>query len=234
MNRTKSILVILLILCTSAIFAFDAVEVEFPKMGKVNTFTITEDVSLLAVADSINMPIKKLKFLLAEELEAYGEINEEFKGYKTQNRVWDNIPLHELNIDPQTVADKFEIFTDETLDFGYSITLVGILVVFFSLLLISILIAQFQHIDKIEEGKKKKVEKRSTVQTSVGKITANETDISSNAIVAVIAALHRHKMIVEERRKTQLTFSRTPVNMWRASGKMEMPNSNHSKLSERI
>ena len=129
----------------------------------------------------------------------------------------------------------FNSFTKNTLNYGYSVTLVGIIVVFLSLLLISILINQFQHIEKTKALKAKRIAKKSTstIETSAGKITGPSDAISSNAIVAVISALHKHKLSVEERVKIQMTFSRTPVNMWSASAKMDMPNRVYTKPTDR-
>jgi hypothetical protein len=51
--------------------------------------------------------------------------------------------------------------------------------------------------------------------------------------VAVVAALHKHKLSVEERVKIQMTFSRNSVNMWSASSKMYMPNTAYNKPTDR-
>ncbi len=231
MSKIKSIIIVLLILITSAtLFSFDDADITFKKNGEDVTFTISEDYCLKAIADSVNMPIKKLKYMLSDDLKAYGEEKEAFAGLKSQNRSWDYISIKELNIEPKSVVEHFNNFTDSALSFGGSVTLVGILVVFFSLVLISVLIAQFQHLDKASAPKPtKKPSKKTTVATPVGKVSADSNAISSNAIVAVITALHKHKMLVEERRRIQMTFSRTPVNMWSASNKMSMPNLAYKK-----
>lgn len=235
MKKSKIIFLLILLLLTFNILTAKEAVVSFQKAGETVEFTINEGHTLRAVADSINMPIKKLKAMLAPELKLYGETNVSFKGLKSQSRLWDQIPLVDLNIKSDTVAEKFVNFTNATMDYGYSITVVGIMVVFFSLLLISVLINQFQHIEKAKDFKAKKSQTKAstTVKTPVGKVTGPTSAISSNAIVAVIAALHRHKVSVEERVKIQMTFSRTPVNMWSASAKMEMPNSAYNKPTER-
>ncbi len=229
MKLKKIFIIGFLMLFAFGVLVAEEAIVSFQKTGKRVEFTIRENITVKAVADSINMPVKKLKSMLASELSQYGQDNPEFANYQTQNRKWDDLSLSELKIAPATVAEKFEEFTRETLPFGYSVTLVGIIVVFTSLLLISVLIAQFQHIEKTKDIKVKNKKANKTVDTPIGKITGPESAISSNAIVAVIAALHKHKQSVEERVKIQMTFSRTPVNMWSASAKMEMPNRVYNK-----
>lgn len=229
MKHSKIILIIFLFLLAFTCLNAEEAKVTFNKTGRKVEFTIKQDFTVKAVADSINMPVKKLKAMLGSELSKYGEDNPEYAKYKSQNRKWDELTLSELDIAPTLVAEKFEKFTKETLSFGYSVTWVGILVVFFSLLLISVLINQFQHIEKTKELKIKKKPATKTVASPVGNITGPESAISSNAIVAVIAALHKHKLSVEERVKIQMTFSRTPVNMWSASAKMDMPNRVYNK-----
>lgn len=231
MIKSKILFLLILLLAVGNILSAEDAKVSFQKAGKSVEFTISEHYNLRAVADSINMPIKKLKAMLAPELKLYGETHPEFKGLKTQSRQWDKISLAGLNIPSATIAENFNNFTNKTMKYGYSITVVGILVVFFSLLLISVIINQFQHIAKTKNIKSKKSSKTATttVQTPVGKVTGLTSDISSNAIVAVITALHKHKLSVEERVKIEMTFSRTHVNMWSASAKMEMPNSVYNK-----
>jgi len=235
MKKNKIIFLLILLLIVVHLLSAEEAKVTFKKAGKEVQFTISENYNLRALADSINMPIKKLKSMLTAELELYGETHPEFKGLKTQDRRWDEISLAGLNVSSATVADKFYSFTKKTMSFGGSITVVGILVVFFSLLLISIIINQFQHLAKAKKPKQKKSSKSAstTVQTPIGKVTGPTTSISSNAIVAVITALHKHKLSVEERVKIQMTFSRAPVNMWSALAKMEMPNSVYNKPIDR-
>jgi uncharacterized membrane protein YidH (DUF202 family) len=235
MIKSKLLLLLTLLLIAVNILTAEDAKVNFQKTGKTVEFTISDNLNLRAVADSINMPVKKLKAMFVTELKLYGETHPEFKGVEPQRREWDVLSIQELNIQPATVAAKFNEFTENTMHYGYSVTAVGIMVVFVSLLLISFLISQFQHIEKAKDLKVKKRTKpsTSTVQTAVGKVTGPTDAISSNAIVAVVAALHKHKLSVEERVKIQMTFSRTPVNMWSASAKMEMPNSLYNKPTDR-
>ena len=237
MIKNKTLLVLLLLLVIGNIFAFEDAIISYHQSGKDNKLTITGNYTIRAVADSISMPIKNLKAMLASELTAYSEAHPEFGIHPTQSRVWDLIPLKELNIEPSTIVEKFSEFVGHTMRFGGSITLVGVLVVFFSLLLISFIIEQLRHLDRAKAVKEKKSPKKSptttTVDSPVGKITAPSGSISSNAIVAVVTALHQHISLVEERVKIQMTFSRTPVNMWSASAKLDMPNKIYNRPIER-
>lgn len=237
MTKNKSLLVLLLLFLMGNIFALDSAQISFQKAGKKVNLTITENYTLRAVADSISMPVKKLKAMLTPELAEYSQTHPEYEHYKTQNRNWDRITLKELDIEPSVIVEKFDTFVGNTLNFGGSITLVGTMVVFFSLLLISFIIEQLRHLDKAKSVKVSKSDKKktetTTVDSPIGQITAPSGAISSNAIVAVITAIHRHKSLVEERVKIQMTFSRTPVNMWSASSKLDMPNKIYNKSIER-
>jgi len=160
--------------------------------------------SLGTVAAKLDIPIKKMKAML---------------GYNdSMDTSQDNLSLQALNIELETISGLKEDFDEHILSYSGSVTLVGILIVFSALLITSIIISQLVHLNK-----KKDEESKITVSSS-GKVKSAPKDLNSNVIVAVITALHMHRMDLEERRKMVLTFRRTPTNQWRASAVLSMPN----------
>jgi len=92
-------------------------------------------------------------------------------------------------------------------------------VVFLSLMLIAFIINQLRHL--ATQGRPHGAAK-TTVETAVGKGTAPEPDVSTNAIIAVITALHLHVQEVEEKHRLMLTWRRAQKPAWRTAG--IMPN----------
>lgn len=205
------------------------VGIEYVKAGKLNLFMVRGNMSIKEIADSISMPVKKLKFMLKDKLAAYGEVNSEFAGLKSQSRRWDSILIADLNIEPKLIADNFEEFYANRLSFGGSITLVGLVIVFLSLLLISLLIAQFQHLAKVTK-KKEKANTAKSVSTPVGTVTGAPEQLNANSVIAVIAAVHKYRSSLKQRKRILMTFNRHKVNMWNSSGKVKMPNTEFDKL----
>ncbi|PID28964.1 MAG: hypothetical protein CSB55_02535 [Candidatus Cloacimonadota bacterium] len=139
--------------------------------------------------------------------------------------------LKDFNIDEKILLQAKKDFEKYKVRFGLGITLVGMLVVFISLMLIGIIISQMEHITKYEERKRKKKEEiaaKKVFHTSCGKISTSETEVSMNSIAAVITALHIHRLEAEESHKLHLTWKRTPVSVWRASFKTMMPNKEYN------
>jgi len=142
--------------------------------------------------------------------------------------------LEELNITENMILKAKEKFAKNRLNFGLGITLVGMVVVFASLILIGFIISQLVHITKHEERKKNKIAlAKNKVSTSIGSVSTIESGVSMNSIVAVVTAIHMHRLEAEESQKMLLTWQRTPVSMWRSSVKTMMPNKeyNYTKRS---
>lgn len=166
--------------------------------------------TLSEVSATLNMPIQKLKLML---------------GYDDPlNKYPDRMSLQALEIDLDTIREISIDFNDNITGYAGSVMMVGMLVVFSALILISLIIGQLVHINK-----KKKSPKTITLNPA-GKVKAAPKTISSNVIVAAITALHLHKMDLEERRKMVLTFRRTPTNQWKASAVLAMPNREMNSL----
>jgi hypothetical protein len=224
----KYLLIIVLLLIAVFTLAEEAVKqgvfVSGNFSGLKQTFEIKDTDNLLNLCAAVNIPIKKVKSILQEELDAYNIANG--KDWKNFNREWDELTLKELGITPERFKEVYTKFTKERYIFGSSITMVGLSVVFFSLFLISALISLFKHLNYEKAPKVVK-----SVATPLGTVTGPAEEMSSNTIVAVIIALHRYRSEIEERKRLMLTFKRTQVSLWGAPHKSDMPNNNFNQPS---
>lgn len=218
---------------SSLSFGMEDATITYRKNGLEQEYVVNEKATLLEIAQEVNIPVKNLKLQLTKELNEFKLTNPEFEKIQTQDRMWDDLTLEDLQVSPTKVVELHNEFIDNKMSYGGSVTLVGVSIVFLSLLLISLIVAQLQRLEKKAPKKEKKATSVKTVNTSIGKVTGPMEGLSANAIVAVITAIHKHKVLVEERMKIEMTFKRTPVNMWGASAKMEMPNSSYNKKNAR-
>lgn len=104
------------------------------------------------------------------------------------------------------------------------VVIIGMLIVFLSLILVGIIINQLKVIQFLEKLKNKPKKK---VKTDIGTITTTKRNLSNNDIVAVITAIYLHELEVEEKNKLLLTWKRANISMWKAANKIEMPNYNY-------
>ncbi|MCD4652209.1 MAG: OadG family protein [Candidatus Cloacimonetes bacterium] len=168
-----------------------------------------ETTSLIDIAEKTGIPVKSLIKNLDLDKEYWASRNDRSFLIKTPT------DFGKTKID---VQQAIELFAENNVSFITGITIIGMLVVFVSLIAIGIIIQQLKHLNR-----KKKPEKV-TVTTSVGKITVPEPDVSTNAIVAVITALHIHVKEVRDKKKLLLTWNRGPVSMWKASNHVHLLN----------
>ncbi len=156
------------------------------------------------IATTLNIPNKKLKAMLGNS--------------DPLDTSWDDMSIQALGIELETMKQANEEFTRDILLYGSSVTLVGMLVVFVALVLISIMISQLVHLNR------EKQQSKTISLSSDGQVKSAPKNLSRDVIVAAITALHMHEMELEDRRKMVLTFRRTPINQWRASAILSMPN----------
>jgi hypothetical protein len=156
----------------------------------------TPGTTLLEISAQTNIPVKKITQYL-----------------KLENQTEFNISLQELEISTEDLKKAIAEYHKNTKSFYTGIILVGMGIVFVSLLLVGFIINSLQHIG---DPKKKK---KSVVQTSVGKVTAPKDYISSNGIFAAITAMLLHD--VEERDKIDITWKRQTISMWKAASMAE-------------
>ena len=152
--------------------------------------------TLLEISAQTNIPVKKITQYL-----------------KLKDQTEFNISMQELGISNEDLKKAIAEYDNNKKSFYSGIILVGMGIVFVSLLIVGLIIGSLQHIG---DPKKKK---RSVVQTSVGKVTAPRNHISSNGIVAAITAMLLHD--AEERDKIDLTWKRQTISMWQAAGMVE-------------
>ena len=122
-------------------------------------------------------------------------------------------------------------FDKDILPFAGKLTIIGMLVVFVSLIVIGVIIGQIKHISRNNKPKKRK--NRKVVQTSIGSIETTESDISTNSVIAVITALHMHIQEVDAKNKLNMDWKRAPVSMWKSVSKAKFPNQDYRVLSRR-
>lgn len=152
--------------------------------------------TLLEISAQSDIPVKKITQYL-----------------KLKDQTEFNVSMQELGISNEDLKKAFAEYHANTKSFYTGIILVGMGIVFVSLLLVGFIINLLQHIG---EPKKKK---KAVVQTSVGKVTAPKDHISSNGVVAAITAMFLHD--AEERDKIDLTWKRQTISMWKAAGMVE-------------
>ncbi len=220
--KSKILITLIMLILGSFLFA-EPVKVIGVFCGEKQEFTVQAGETLSQICDKLNIPVKKIKSLLQTELDAYNEANNQ--DLPNYHRDWDAKTLADLKVTPERFKEVYQKFIDERYEFGGNITIVGISVVFVSLLVICLLIGLFEHIGKERKPKTKS----KTVATSVGNVTGDAESMSSNSIVAVIIALHKYRTEIEERRKIMLTFKRTPVSLWGSHNKGDMPNYNFNQ-----
>ncbi len=159
------------------------------------------------VSMKLKVPIKKLKELL---------------GLNPLNRNFDHASMQVIGKDPEEIVQIVKAFEQKKIHYGASITLVGMLVVFFSLAICSLVISQMGYLNK-----KSKTQTKTIVIGKNSKIVSAPDGLNRNLIAAAITTLHIHASSIEERRRLLLTFKRAPINLWHASNVVNMPNREH-------
>jgi len=178
------------------------------------TYGFNHSMGLHDCAKFNHIPIKKLL---------------EYLNLPIQDKSNYNKTLLDLNIKPSLIIEKVKYFDTKKMELGAILTILGMLVVFIALAITALVLTQMVHVNKTGKSSghgHSKPAAPSSVQTPVGKIKApRPEDLSSAAIVAVITAIHLRMQELEEENKLMLTWRRTAVSMWHASGKVQFPNS---------
>ncbi|MDD3536379.1 MAG: OadG family protein [Candidatus Cloacimonetes bacterium] len=161
--------------------------------------------TLVEISESLVFPIKRLK----RELDL-----------DPLDKKYNNRSIQSLNVSVDRIQQIENEFQENSLKYGASLTLVGMLVVFFALLITSLIISQLVHLNRTKAPKA-----TPTIKIAPdGKVKSAPKTLSQGVIVAAIAALHIHQEEIEAKRRMVLTFRRTPANQWRASSMLNMPN----------
>ncbi|MCK9329759.1 MAG: OadG family protein [Candidatus Cloacimonetes bacterium] len=192
---------------TLGISIFNLQQYYYLKNVGYNDYNTLESICLLK-----NIPIKKMS--------EYLNINPQDSSNRSKT-------LIDLGINVPIFEELEERFDENILDFSSTLTVLGMSVVFLSLIITSLLISQLVHLNK----KKDKKETKATLTSPIGKISTQYIEnLSSDAVIAVIAAIHKHRIDTDEQNRIMLTWRRANVSMWQASGKVQMPNSSFRTL----
>ena len=160
--------------------------------------------SLIQLSAQTGIPVKKLKNMMNLKSE-------------TDN----SATLQDLKIDENTVEKMIAEFSEQKHSYYGGIVVIGMLIVFVSLITIGFFIKQLQHLHLWEKWKEKHTGRQKRQFTSKKEIAA---EMSSDAIVAAITAIYLHELEVEQQNRLLLTWKRTPVSMWKAISRAEKPN----------
>ncbi|MFO7895744.1 MAG: OadG family protein [Candidatus Cloacimonadales bacterium] len=178
--------------------------------------SIDTEATFREVSFQHDVPLKKLEHLLQEELEAEQIVSES------------EITVAEI----RAAIKKFRKIENS---YNWSIVLIGMVVVFLSLILVGFLIGLLQHLNKWEDRKERQAKaKDNSKQRKIKKITAADGNLSNDAIVAVVSAIYLHELEVEERNKLNLTWKRAPLSMWRSANKVSFPNKTFFKARRKF
>ncbi len=125
--------------------------------------------------------------------------------------------LAELQIDSTKFVTGLQKYEETKSTFLRGIVLVGMLIVFISLSLVGFLIGQLQNLHLFE---RKKVSPKIDEKTH------------SNNEIAAMMTIYLHEKEAEQQNNLLVTWTRAPVNMWRASNVNNFPNNRYFKESK--
>lgn len=171
-------------------------------VAALDSYIFDENLTLIELAAKAEIPVKKLTQYMDRKDLIYSQTAADQQVTKTQ------------------FSAAMEAYEDNLTSFYTGVVVVGIAIVFASLIVVGFVINQLRHLD--DNKKKKPVAKKKTVKTSVGSVSGPAEHINSNAIVAVVTAISLHELEVEQQNSMLLTFKRAPLSLWRASN--IMPN----------
>lgn len=164
--------------------------------AKEQKFNFAPSTTLLEISERTDVPVKKITQYL-----------------KLDDQIKFNNTMQKLGISNEDLEKAIAEYHINKNPFYTSIILIGMSIVFASLLLVGLIINSLQHI-----GETRKI-KKTSVQTSSGKVSAPKEYISSNGVVAAITAMFLHD--AEEKDKINLTWKRQSISMWKAAGMVE-------------
>jgi len=133
-----------------------------------------------------------------------------------------NRSLSDLGITRQDAESALARYKADEPGMVSSIVLVGMLIVFASLVVVAFFISLFKHLHIFEKIKFRR--KTQTAETEVGVITSRG-DMSENALAAVITAIFLHEEEVDSENRLLLTWKRVSARAWKTGE--EMPNALH-------
>jgi hypothetical protein len=188
----KKVHLLLLLLVPFLIFS------ENPEADKLSSISIKNN--LAETAFQLEIPVKQLKIYL--ELDPDTDLN---------------LTLEELHVSKKAVSQALAAYEESQHSFYTGIVIVGMLIVFVSLIIVGLIIQRMQSLKYLDKKKEKKI--------SLSRVTGtNGRKISQNDIIAAITTVYLHELKTEEQSRLLLTWKRASLSLWNASAKFNMPN----------
>lgn len=188
----KKMMIILMLFA----FAFCFAETEM-------SLDLTPNTTFEQLSKQTHIPIKKLSTLLNGKYEK-------------------ETTIAEAELNKNQIEDAIEKFSNKKEGYYWSIVLIGMLIVFCSLMLTGFLIGLLKHLNLIDKFKEEREARKS--KPIIKKISTVDGNMSNDEIVAVVTAIYLHELDVEEKNKMNLTWKRAPLSMWQAASKVNLPN----------
>ena len=132
-----------------------------------------------------------------------------------------SLTVRDLGYETLDMLQYEDEFNDRMLNYNSTLTVLGMCVTFTALILVAFIVSKLILLsDKKTETVK--------VSTPIGTISSKDPNILNfeDAVVAIVAAVHKFKSEIAIDHKILLTYRRIDVSMWQASGKIDMPNKN--------
>jgi Na+-transporting methylmalonyl-CoA/oxaloacetate decarboxylase gamma subunit len=189
----KKLNLILLLILPLLLLAADNVA------DKNNSLSVRMDLKETAL--HLDIPVKQLKIYL--ELDPNTD---------------PGLTLEELHISKRAVNKALQNYNNSKQSFYTSIIIIGMLIVFASLIIVGLIIDRMKLLRHLEKKQRKP-------SASLANFTAQGSNKpSQNDVIAAITTIYLHELEAEEENKLLLTWKRASISLWNAAGKLNMPN----------
>ncbi len=126
--------------------------------------------------------------------------------------------LASFNKTPADIKEGLDRYKASERDFMWAIVLLGMIIVFLSLIITGTLISLLEHLQHLKRpGRKKK-----KIKTAAGIVSTFDGEINEATVAAIITAVYLHEVTIEEENRLLLTWKRASASVWKASS--PMPN----------
>lgn len=174
------------------------------------------------IEEDSSLPAAEWERLTLQEAAVRADIPvKKLKNYLELNLLTDNsLTMAELKIAQADYQQIIENYNRNRKSFYIGIVLVGMSIVFLSLALVGFIINHIRILHFFDNFRRNKITSAPvTIST-----TARGINLSQNDIVALITAIYLHEQEAEEQDRLLLTWKRASISMWKAAGKIRMPN----------
>ena len=198
-------------LASNNIFLDDVYQLYFLDKYGFNDFTTLLDVSLV-----LEIPYKKLA----------GYLNLDQQDIRNRSR-----NVRDLGLESFDILIYREMFKKDSMNYISTLTLIGIFVVFLALVIVATLVSKLTVFNTTKKDAVT-VKKIDNMNIIAAEKASSEFLNYEDAIVAIVAAIHRFKSEIANDHKILLTYRRIDVSMWQASGKIETPNRQYNLIKK--